>query len=76
MENIMKCPVFISLLHVITKPVFLGYLNFKSYNRYVLLSYNKCSLFNFAVFCYFRIGKVCQILYRMYVVIRYCCLRT
>jgi hypothetical protein len=65
MENIMKRPVFISPLHGITKPVFLGYLNFKFCNRYILLSYNKCSVFNFAVFCYFRIGKVYQILYRM-----------
>jgi hypothetical protein len=49
--------LFISLLHGITKPVFLGYLNFKFCNHSILLSYDKYSLFNFAVFCYFRIGK-------------------
>jgi len=48
--------LFISLLHGITKPVFLGYLNFKFCNHSILLSY-KYSLLNFAVFCYFRIGK-------------------
>ena len=53
----MKHPVFVSPLHGITKPVFPGYLNFKFCNHYILLSYNKYSVFNFAVFCYFRIGK-------------------
>jgi len=49
--------LLISLLHGITKPVFLGYFNFKFYNHSIFLSYDKYSLFNFAVFCYFRIGK-------------------
>ena len=49
--------LFISQLHGITKPVFLGYLNLKFCNCYILLSYNKYSVFHFAVFCYFRIGK-------------------
>jgi hypothetical protein len=66
--------LFISQLHGITKPVFPGYLNFKFCNRY--------SVFNFAVFCYFRIGKsllnivqnVCcyQILLLMHLAIAVC----
>jgi len=47
----------ISQLNGINKPVFPGYLNFKFCNRYILVSYNKYSVFNFAMFCYFRIGK-------------------